>query len=88
LVTLPTIIYFESYPFDPAEKQLLSGDSFDEQELEDVIIRIRNSDATELAMTEARNFINSARKRLPLMPPGTYRDALFDLADYIVQRPL
>jgi len=88
LVTLPTIIYFESYPFDPAEKRILNGDSLKEQEFDDIITRIRNSDATELAITEARSFINSARKRLPLMPPGTYRDALFDLADYIVQRPL
>jgi geranylgeranyl pyrophosphate synthase len=88
LVTLPTIIYCESYPFDPAVKRLLKGETFEEEELEDIITRIRNSDATELAMTEARSFINSARKRLPLLPPGTYRDALFDLADFVVQRAL
>jgi len=87
LMTLPTIIYFESYSFDPAQARVLSGERFEEQELEEIIQRIRNSDATELALTEARSFITSARKRLPLMPPGTYRDALFDLADYIVQRP-
>ena len=87
LVTLPTIIYFESYPFDPAQSRILNGDSFEDEELDEIIKRIQNSDATELAITEARNFITSARKRLPLMPPGTYRDALFDLADYIVQRP-
>jgi geranylgeranyl pyrophosphate synthase len=87
LVTLPTIIYFESYPFDPAKNSILNGDAFEDQELDEIIKRIQNSDATELAITEARNFITSARKRLPLMPPGIYRDALFDLADYIVQRP-
>jgi geranylgeranyl pyrophosphate synthase len=87
LVTLPTIIFFESYPFDPAQPRILTGERFEEDEIDDLIQKIRNSDATELAITEARNFVTSARKRLPLMPPGTYRDALFDLADYIVQRP-
>ncbi|OGO17085.1 MAG: hypothetical protein A2Z14_09340 [Chloroflexi bacterium RBG_16_48_8] len=87
LLTLPAIRYFEVHPEDPAREIILNGRSQSENELDEVIQRIRDSNAIHESFDEAQDFITSARKRLSQMPPGEKREALFDLADYIVQRP-
>jgi geranylgeranyl pyrophosphate synthase len=87
LLTLPAIRYFEVHPEDPATDNIFNGRSDGESDLEEVIQRIKNSDAINESFEEARDFISSARNRLSQMPPGVKRDALFDLADYAVQRP-
>jgi len=68
--------------------KILNGGSGWDNELEPVIHRIRDSEAIQESFEEARDFISSAQNRLSRMPSGEKRDALFDLADYTVQRPL
>jgi geranylgeranyl pyrophosphate synthase len=88
LITLPAIRYIEAHPNDPDKDKILNGRSGWNNELEPVIHRIRNSEAIQESFEEARDFITSAQNRLSRMPSGEKRDALFDLADYTVQRPL
>lgn len=87
VITLPAIRYFEAHPGDPAHEGIFDGRSLGGDDLEDLIQRISNSNAIDESFNEARDFISSARDRLSQMPPGVKRDALIDLADYIIQRP-
>jgi geranylgeranyl pyrophosphate synthase len=87
LLTLPAIRYFEAHPDDPIREKILNGKSGWEKELEEIIQRIVRSGAIDESFEEAQDFISSAQNRLSRIPPSEKRDALIDLANYIVQRP-
>jgi geranylgeranyl pyrophosphate synthase len=86
LVTLPAIYYAEAHPNDP-DVLCLTGGCYTEQErMERLVQSIRQSDATSRSMKEAQAFIEKALGILKTMPEGTERQALEELADYIVNR--
>jgi geranylgeranyl pyrophosphate synthase len=86
LVTLPAIYYAEAHPNDP-DVLCLTGGCYTEQErMERLVQSIRQSDATSKSMKEARAFIEKALGILKMMPEGVERQALEELADYIVNR--
>ena len=86
LVTLPAIYYAEAHPNDP-DVLCLTGGCYTEQErMERLVQSIRQSEATSQSMKEARAFIKKALGILKTMPKGTERQALEELADYIVNR--
>jgi geranylgeranyl pyrophosphate synthase len=87
LITLPAIRYFETHPEDHILDKILNSRSESEDELDELIERINNSEAIDESFEEARDFISSARNRLTHAPSGEKRDALFDLADFTIQRP-
>jgi len=87
IITLPTIRYFEAHPTDPSQEGLFNGKLQNGDEMEELIHKIRKSNAIDESFEEARQFIYSARERLSIMPSGEMRDALVDLIDYIIQRP-
>jgi geranylgeranyl pyrophosphate synthase len=87
LLTLPAIRYFEAHPEDRAKSRILSGEAGDGDELDDIIHKIRNSEAIDESFEEAQEFIASAQNRLLQMPANEKRDALSDLANYSIQRP-
>jgi geranylgeranyl pyrophosphate synthase len=87
LLTLPAIRYFEAHPEDPLIIKISNGKSGQENELDELIEKIINSEAIQESLEEARDFISSARNRLAHAPSGEKRDALYDLADFTVQRP-
>jgi geranylgeranyl pyrophosphate synthase len=49
---------------------------------------VRSSGAIERAFEEARSFANQARSSLALFPESSYRQALDQLADFVVFRHL
>lgn len=86
LVTLPAIYYAEAHPNDP-DVLCLTGGCYTEQErMERLVQSIRQSDATSRSMKEAQAFVEKALGILKTMPEGTERQALEELADYIVNR--
>ena len=86
LVTLPAIYYAEVHPNDP-DVLCLTGGCYTEQErMERLVLSIRESSATLRSMKEAKTFIDKALDILKTMPAGDERQALEDLADYIVNR--
>jgi len=87
LITLPAIVYIELQPGDPDIEAVLSR-NLDEQVIERLIDAIRQSGAIQLAMDEARQSVERAMEALSSMPTGVERQALEDLARYIVQREL
>ena len=88
LVTLPTIYFIEDHPDEPAVQSLLKGRCLDETEVAEFVEKIRTSDAIGKAHDEARLFVKKALDILRQHPAGEFRDALENLALYIVEREL
>lgn len=86
LITLPTINYIEAYPDDPEVEVILSGNHYDDHRLARLANTIRKSGAIEEAMNEARDFVSSGLGALALLRSTTERQALEDLAKYIIRR--
>ncbi|MEW5988581.1 MAG: polyprenyl synthetase family protein [Chloroflexota bacterium] len=86
LVTLPTLCFLERYPADGRVLDVLDGHRRDPERLERAIQAIRTSEAMALSLDEARLFTNKARATLEHLPAGQSRQALSDLAGYLVER--
>jgi geranylgeranyl pyrophosphate synthase len=87
LITLPAIIHIEAQKDDIKALQLAQKQELGEVEFKELIEKIQASDAIDHALREATNFISTAQERLEKFPTGPNREALFELADYIIQRP-
>jgi geranylgeranyl pyrophosphate synthase len=57
-----------------------------EEEVRSVVAAIKESSAVESALDEARTFTQRSRKSLQTLPHNEYRQAMLDLADYVVER--
>ncbi len=87
LVTLPTILYAESNPDDPAVNQMIQGDCVESsRQLNELILAIQNSEAPRLALAEAKRFVELGVEQLADMPDGFERTQLMHIARYIVDR--
>ena len=86
LVTLPAIFYAELHPEDPDVKTLLAGNWQDEASMQRLVNAIRSSKAIELAMHEASSHIENALDALLSFPISVEREALVDLARYVIDR--
>lgn len=86
LVTLPAIFYAEQYPNDPDVKVLCQGDWHDEVSMLRLVDSVRHSNAIDLALQEAIVHVERALDTLSMFPASVERDALVDLARYIVDR--
>lgn len=86
LVTLPAIYYAESHPNDPDVLSLPGGGWVNAENMARLIENIRQSDAIERSIQEAGQFVDRALARLEPLHPGVEREALENLAKYIVDR--
>lgn len=86
LVTLPAIYYAEVNPDDPDVKLLAEGGWANQDRMERLVNSIRQSDAIQKSTQEAEAFIKRALEKLTLFHPGIERNALEDLARYIIDR--
>jgi len=87
LITLPTLHYIEEHPDDPNIRPLLEGNySVGQKQMNRLVQSIRKSDAISRSMNEAQKYVAEALRALTDMPVGTERQALEDLARYIVDR--
>jgi geranylgeranyl pyrophosphate synthase len=87
LVTLPALYYFESNPEDPELKAILAGQLLNDERMNRLVSAIRMSGAIQQAASEARHSVDCAWTLME-QPESVERDALQDLAEYIVHRPL
>jgi geranylgeranyl pyrophosphate synthase len=88
LVTLPAIYYAEAHPDDPDVLCLTGGCYTELERMERLVRSIRESDATNRSLKEARVFITNARQILDAAPAGVERQALEHLTDYILNRSI
>jgi len=88
LVTLPAIYFAEASPDDPDVLSLPEGGWKDTERVQRLVDNIRQSAAIQQAMEEARQAISRALKSLGDAPPSAEREALEDLAKFIVDRKI
>ncbi len=86
LVTLPAIYFAESNPDDPDVMSLPQGGWTNNENMTRLVDKIRASNATKQAMLEAEQHVDHALAKLASMEACAERDALENLAKYIVDR--
>ena len=88
LVTLPAIYYAEANPDNEDVLSLPEGGWKDTERVQRLVDNIRQSKATRQAMDEARQAVSRALKSLHDAPVSPERDALENLAKFIVDRKI
>jgi len=86
LITLPTVIHFQDHAQGKDWLRQLRQQAVRDEELETIIDQVRHSPAIDRSMDEARLLIDKAETRLEGMPESPERDALYELARYVVLR--
>jgi len=88
LITLPAIYFAESNPRDKDILSLPEGGWKDTERVQRLVDSIRQSRAIRQSMDEARQAVNRALKALSDAPVSAEREALEDLAKFIVDRKI
>jgi geranylgeranyl pyrophosphate synthase len=88
LVTLPAIYYAESAPDDPDVRSLSEGGWANHERMVRLVESIRRTSSIDLAMQEATRHVDRALAVLGGIEPGPERDALENLARFIIDRKL
>ena len=86
LVTLPAIYFAEINPDDVDVLSLPNGGWTNNENMTRLVEKIRSSSCTKKAMVEAEQHVDRALTRLESFEPCAERDALENLAKYIVDR--
>ena len=88
LLTLPTLLYLETLEQGAELARSLREQRVEERELEGIIEHVRTSSAIGRSMQKAQMFIERGEELLSLMPETPEREALTDIARYVVRRNL
>jgi geranylgeranyl pyrophosphate synthase len=88
LVTLPAIYYAEAYPNNEDILSVPEGGWKDTDRVQRLVDNIRQSMAIQQSMDEARRAISRALKSLSEAPMSPEREALENLAKFIVDRKI
>ena len=88
LVTLPAIYYAEAHPNNADVLSVPEGGWKDTDRVQRLVDNIRQSKAIQQSMDEARRAISRALKSLSDAPISPEREALEDLAKFIVDRKI
>lgn len=86
LITLPTIYYLDEQANGNKLLNQLRGSQLASDELDEVIQGIKDSDAIQNSINEAQSYIEAALETLKELPSSAEREALNDLASFIVKR--
>ncbi|HET6846593.1 MAG TPA: polyprenyl synthetase family protein, partial [Anaerolineales bacterium] len=86
LVTLPAIYYAEMAPNDMDVLALAEGGWANQEKMGRLVESIRGTNAVQLAMQEAVRHVDRAAEVLQSLPASAERDALENLARFIVDR--
>jgi geranylgeranyl pyrophosphate synthase len=88
LVTLPALYYLEQNPDDAAMTAVLNGKLYEDEKFARLVSNIRTSGAIEASLQEAEKYIDCAVETLLRQRECPQRQALLELANYIIQRDL
>ncbi|NJN44436.1 MAG: polyprenyl synthetase family protein, partial [Anaerolineae bacterium] len=86
LITLPALYYFEGRPNDPDMRSVIERNGHNSNQLDRLINAIRESDAIDLSLEEADEYVQRGLNILEKFPFSPEREALTELASYIVRR--
>lgn len=87
LITLPALYYLDQYPDNPDFEKTLNGGGLNDDIVERLVKSIRGSGAIERALNEADRYVQRGIDALSEMPDNPKRQALEDLAAFVVRRP-
>ncbi len=88
LITLPALFFLEAFPNNPEMLTLINGGVVSDLDFESLVSSIRSSNAIRQSLQEAQRYIQLSLNLLSAMPENPEREALEDLASYIVRREL
>jgi geranylgeranyl pyrophosphate synthase len=88
LVTLPAIYYAEAHPDDPDVICLTHGCYSEHERMERLVLAVSRSSGVKKSLEEAEVYIQKSLEALVGMPDCAEREALHDLARYIVTRKI
>lgn len=86
VITLPAIMYFEKHPSHPTLHSVIAKNGHTSQDLDAVIREIGASPEMGAARAEAEILTRQAIGELDALPRSKYRQALAQLAEYLVER--
>ena len=88
IMTLPTIFALNSKGEEKTKLNNLIMSKFTNgrKDLDQALEIVRNSGGVEKSQAVSRKFIIKAKKQLEVLPPGSIRDSLEKIADYITER--
>ncbi len=86
LITLPALYYIEANPKNERVKSLLQGNYHNSAEIALLVEDIRQSDAIQFALDEAKKYANRALESLKGQAPSEERFALESLTEYVTNR--
>lgn len=88
LLTLPALYYLENAPDDRTMHAILHGGRYSSADMDALVESIRTSQAIDQSLTEANQFVDQGLSILQELPESIERQALEELACYIVNRQL
>ncbi len=88
IITLPVIIYGEMNPGDPVIEQLVYDNVYSQALVDEIILKVQTSEAINQAQEEAARYVKSSQQILAEYADGEAKDALCELASYLVSRRL
>ena len=86
IITLPAICFLEAHPEDGTVARVLRGRGEGDDEVRAAVEAIKKSGAIESSTAEAKTFAARSRDALSVLPHNEYRQAMLDLADFVVER--
>ncbi len=86
IITLPAICFLEAHPEDGTVARVLRGRGDGDDEVRAAVEAIKESGAIESSTAEAKRFVSRSRDALSILPHNDYRQAMLDLADFVVER--
>jgi geranylgeranyl pyrophosphate synthase len=86
LVTSPTLWFLEQYASHDLINDILNNGRKDDASIQTAVHSIRESGAIEASLDEARCFVQGSQTALEILPPSVFRDALWELSDFVVER--
>jgi len=87
-ITLPLIYYVETLSLAEQEEfwEKFFSFSFEEEELEEILLTIKEKEISERVKTEAKAYLDKARKSLEAFPESKEKEILNSILTYIVER--
>ncbi len=85
-ITLPLILYVETFADDHWLADLLDGRRLSDEEVQEIVAHVAASGAIEASLQEAQRLAAEAKAVLQHVPPGPLTDILRALPDYVVRR--
>lgn len=86
VITLPALLYYETHPGHPVIESVAVKNGHTPQQLEEVIRDIGASPEMYAARQEAKALAQEAIRELEVLPKSKYRQALAQLAEYVIER--